>query len=494
MKIFQKQNIVRMLALMSMIISIVGCTSSPSDESEATPTPIPTAVIPTKPTYTVERGEVTEEMQFTARVAPVVQEELFFRSNGRVRNVYFEEGDEVESGEVIADLEFLDDLERQLASDQLRLRRAEINVENAQLALELFVQNKPSPVMVQAQAEKELADAREGVSKAERALGITQLSADKADIDAAYAQMILAEEALERTRERFEPYANKPENNLNRARLQAELSAAEQKYESAVRRYNAMRGTASETEQGVAAANLAVAQAHLADAQIEWDRVRENPVPRGYDEELTLKENDLELAKIALDETKVNVADVESAIADAQIAAPFDGILTSLRVDDGRAVEAFKVYSVVSDMTSLELSANITSDDMQYLEEGMPITANLSSRPSETFNGTIRYLPYGRLGDEVEDEKTTRIALDDVGADELGLENGDLMRVTVVLEHKDDVLWLPPQAIRTFEGRKFVVVQADGFQQRVDVKIGIEGDDRVEIESGLEEEQIVISP
>jgi multidrug efflux pump subunit AcrA (membrane-fusion protein) len=63
-----------------------------------------------------------------------------------------------------------------------------------------------------------------------------------------------------------------------------------------------------------------------------------------------------------------------------------------------------------------------------------------------------------------------------------------------VLEQKEDVLWLPPQAIRTFEGRKFVVVQEDGFQQRVDVKVGIEGDDRTEIEEGVEEGQIVVSP
>jgi multidrug efflux pump subunit AcrA (membrane-fusion protein) len=434
---------------------------------------------------------VIEEMQFTARVAPVVQKELFFRTDGRVRNVYMEEGDEVESGQVIADLEFLDDLERQLAADQLRLRRAEINVENAQLALDLFKQNKPSSITIQAQAEKELADAEQAVSKAARALGLTQLTADQADIDAAYAQVVLAQEALDRAKERFEPYANRPENNLTRANLQAALSAAEQNYESAVRRYNAMTGTASETEQGVAAADLAVAQARLADAQAEWERVQENPVPQGYDEELALKENELQLAQISFEETKVSVADVESAIADSQITAPFDGVVTSLRLDDGRAVEAFRVYAVVSDMDSLELSANLTSEDMQYLEQGMAVTASLSSRPGETYDGTIRYLPYGVSVDEDEDAKTTRVTLD---TEELDLEQGDLMRVTVILEQKDDVLWLPPQAIRTFEGRKFVVVQADGFQQRVDVTIGIEGDDRTEIESGLEEGQIVVSP
>jgi multidrug efflux pump subunit AcrA (membrane-fusion protein) len=493
MKHYLKKCLIMLMVVMSIIVSTTSCSSSSPEEAAATPTPIPTAVIPTKPTYTVERGEVTEEMQFTARVAPVVQEELFFRTNGRVRGVYVEEGDEVEAGQVLADLEYLDDLERQLTSDQLRLRRAEINVENAQLALELFKQNIPSPEMVLAQAEKNLADANQTVSKAERALGMTQLTADQADIDAAYAQVVLTKEALERARERFEPYANKPENNLNRARLQAEFSAAEQRYESAVRQYNAMTGTASETEQGVAAADLAVAQAQLADAQAEWERVQENPVPKGYEEELALKENELELSSISYEEIQVSVADVESAIADAQIVAPFDGVVTSLRVRDGRSVEAFNIYSVVSDMTALELSANLTNEEMQYLEEGMTVTAQLSSRPGDIYNGTIRYLPYGLTVDETEDDKTTRITLE-LDPEELSLEEGDLMRVTVVLEHKDDVLWLPPQAIRTFEGRKFVVVQEAGYQQRVDVTTGIEGDNRIEIEDGLEEGQIVVSP
>lgn len=493
MKLKRSKNLVILLVLMSMIVSVIGCSTSSPEEADATPTPIPTAVIPTKPTYTVKRGAVTEEMQFTARIAPVVQEELFFRANGRVRNIYVEEDDEIEAGQIIADLEFLDDLERQLASDQLRLRRSDINVENAQLALDLFKKNTPSSDMVLALAAKDLADAEETVSKTARALGLTQLTADQADIDAAYAQVVLTEEALERARERFEPYAKKPENNINRARLQADLSAAEQKYESAVIRYNAMTGTASETVQGVAAADLAVAQAQLADAQAEWDRVQENPVPRDYDQELALTENELELAKIAYEETLVSVADVESAIADAQMVAPFDGVVTNLRVSDGRSVEAFKVYSVVSDMNSLELSASLTSEDMQYLEKGMEVNAHLSSRPGETYSGTIRYLPYGVPIEELEEEQTTRITLD-VGSEDLGLETGDLMRVTVVLEHKDDVLWLPPQAIRTFEGRKFVVLQADGYQQRVDVTTGITGDDRVEIESGVEEGQVVVSP
>jgi multidrug efflux pump subunit AcrA (membrane-fusion protein) len=74
------------------------------------------------------------------------------------------------------------------------------------------------------------------------------------------------------------------------------------------------------------------------------------------------------------------------------------------------------------------------------------------------------------------------------------VEPGDLVRVTVVLEQKEDVLWLPPAAIRTFEGRKFVVVQEGAGQRQVDVTLGIESEERVEIETGLEEDQVVIGP
>jgi RND family efflux transporter MFP subunit len=482
-----------LLLIASTLLTLISCSSTASpDQEQATPTPVPTAIVPTKPTYNVQRGEVIEEIQFSGRVAPVIQESLFFRTSGRVRNVYVEEGDTVTAGQVIADLEFLDDLERQLATDQLSLRRAEIYVENAQIALDLFVLNKPTPEMVQAEAAWALAEAQDAVTRAQRAFGITQATANQSSIDAAYAQMLMAEQALERAKTNFEPFANKPETNLTRARLQAALSAAQQNYDDAVRQYNAFTGGVSESAQDLASAELLVAQAQLADAQAEWERVQANPIPAGYDEELRLKQNELELAQISYEETKVRVADIEDTIAAAQIIAPIDGVISKLLLGIGRSVEEFKEYVIVSDMTSLEVSASLTSEEMASLEEGMVVSAELLSRPGDTYTGIIRRLPYGTAATEEEDT-TTRISLD-VNPEEAGLEEGDLMRVTVVLEKKESVLWLPPQAIRTFEGRKFVVVQEEGYQQRVDVKIGIEGEDRTEILEGLQEGQIVVAP
>jgi len=66
--------------------------------------------------------------------------------------------------------------------------------------------------------------------------------------------------------------------------------------------------------------------------------------------------------------------------------------------------------------------------------------------------------------------------------------------VRIILGERHDVLWLPPEAIRIYEGRRFVVVREGETQRRADVTIGVIGKERVEIPEGLEEGRIVIAP
>jgi multidrug efflux pump subunit AcrA (membrane-fusion protein) len=51
---------------------------------------------------------------------------------------------------------------------------------------------------------------------------------------------------------------------------------------------------------------------------------------------------------------------------------------------------------------------------------------------------------------------------------------------------------LPPQAVRSFEGRRFVVVREGERQRRQDVKIGIVSSDRVEILDGLKAGDVIV--
>jgi len=192
----------------------------------------------------------------------------------------------------------------------------------------------------------------------------------------------------------------------------------------------------------------------------------------------------------------LDLIDLQAQITDTLILAPFDGKVTAVSTAEGKAVQGFKPVIIVADPSELEARAELSTDDMKKLSEGQKVAVVPIEYPGQELEGSIRALPYpygsgGSVTDLDEKDRATHVT---VLLNGLDLEAGNLVRVTVVLERKDDVLWLPRAAIRTFEGRKFVVIQEGAGQRQVDVTLGIESEDRFEIVDGLEEGQVVIGP
>lgn len=384
--------------VLALVILISGCALLPANrtqqiatDEDATPTPIPTRVVARKPTYTVKLGEIVDELTFSGRIAAVSQEDLFFRSTGRVRALFFKRNDMVKAGDIIAELE-IDNLERDLISANLDLERAQVRLDSALRELNY---------------EQENAQASLDIAKLQLSLLRRQTPVSPEDIAIQERRTDMAEIAVNRLSHGVDPLL---ENDVARAELQ--------------------------------------------------------------------------------------VTKLEKAIADSQVTAPFDGQLKSVSLLAGQAVEAYKNVVVIADVESLEVSADLLSNQMDKLEEGMITSVTLVSRPGLLLEGTVRQLPFpyggSSAGSTVEElDKSTRITLDQSAA-EAEYEEGDLVRVTVELERKDGVLWLPPQALRNFDGRRFAVIQDGEAQSRVDVTIGIQTTERVEIEEGLEEGQVVI--
>ncbi|KPL06460.1 hypothetical protein AMJ86_08425 [bacterium SM23_57] len=489
-----------LFAFLLMILILTGCNNAAPD-ANATPTSIPTQIVPSKPVYEVQRGDVIKELEFSGRISPVQEKELFFREDGYVKKVYAAKGDTVTAGQVIAELENLPDLERQKALNQYQVRLAELDLADVQLDFELFELSLPDPETLQAEALQAVIEAEKAVQDAEAAYNRTQTTVGQTTIDAAYAQMVLAENELDHAKKAFEPYAGKPATNLTRAHLQSQLSAVQQEYDAAVRQYNALTGTTSELDQALAESNLISAQIALTKAESELERLQALPYPIGYQQELILRQNAVERAQIIVDQTKLTAEDLDVAILDSQIVAPFNGQILFLGLAEGRSIGAFERAVVLADTDSLDVRAELTGTELQGLTEGMPVLVELFNAPGEPVVGSISQLPsFSSSSDDAttEADSSTRIQLD-IPPTEAGFNLNDLVRVKVILEQKEDVLWLPPQAVRSFEGRNFVVIQDAGGQQRIDVKIGIKSGDRVEIlwvegVENISEGQVVVGP
>ena len=84
-------------------------------------------------------------------------------------------------------------------------------------------------------------------------------------------------------------------------------------------------------------------------------------------------------------------------------------------------------------------------------------------------------------------DQTTRVA-----ATLPNVAEGQLIDIQMPLQVSQNVLWLPPAAIRTFQSRTFVVLQTPDGPRSVDVVLGLQTTDRVEIKSGLKEGDVVI--
>ena len=357
------------LLILSVSLLLTGCLGqSPSSsqvDEEPTPTPLPTTAALAKPTYTVERGEIVEELDFMARISPLVQEELAFRVDGFIKTIYVRPGDEVKTGDVLIELEGIDELERQARLNELDLRKVEINAEIAQIRYDMFLLDTPTW------------------------------------------------------------------------------------------RYN-------------------------------------------YEQLLAIEQRELELAQIAVEEAALYGESLAESVATSRLLAPFDGQILYLNADEGDRVAAYDPIGMVADVSVLEANATLGDDVMEQLEEGMPVLIiSGGNRQEVSLEGVIRYLPYpygsSKPGEGTTNDGSARIELLQM-PESVGLELADRVRVEVVIERHSDVLWLPPQAVRQFQGRNFVVVQDGELQRRVDVTLGVQTEDRWEILDGLEEGWIVVGP
>jgi len=116
------------LALAVSLLLVAG--SSCASGRNPTPTAVPPGSDADQQVYSVQRGDVVRVVEFVARVAPVQEAELYFRTDGYLLQLLAQRGDLVQEGDVLAQLE-MTDLRRQLDAAQLDLEQAQIESSRA---------------------------------------------------------------------------------------------------------------------------------------------------------------------------------------------------------------------------------------------------------------------------------------------------------------------------------------------------------------------------
>jgi RND family efflux transporter MFP subunit len=218
--------------------------------------------------------------------------------------------------------------------------------------------------------------------------------------------------------------------------------------------------------------------------------------------EIRIQELQVELAEISLaevisqnnlDDTTNSLEAIETQLDLARVYAPVDGLIVSVTAA-GRVVTTDTVVFVIGDPNQLEVVAvpdrSQATEQFKQMFEGMPAGVTLDAQPDISLTGKVTELPspYGR---GPSNDAIVRIVLDQAPSLET-YQAGDKVTVKIELANKQGILWLPPAAVHQVGGRTFVISDSGSGPQRIEIEIGVQTQDKVEILSGLKEGQAVI--
>lgn len=199
------------------------------------------------------------------------------------------------------------------------------------------------------------------------------------------------------------------------------------------------------------------------------------------------------MESLGIDPNAVVADEIDAQVAQARAFAPATGTVISA-VTVGRNVSPTTPAFMLGDPNQLEVIADLPAGDGEVKDmfEGMPVVVIVDAKAGVELTGRIRQLPspYGTGSGE---EHVIRVILDAAPSADT-YQSGDKVTVKLVLASKEDILWLPPEAIRSAGGRTFVIINSENGPKRVDIEVGLQTRDMVEIVSGLTDGQVVVGP
>lgn len=289
--------------------------------------------------------------------------------------------------------------------------------------------------------------------------------------------------------------------------------------------------TAVETARaGVDAARAAIrrAEAEVSRWQAEYDRidrlVRDRAVTEGLRDETQSKleaakaareevEAEIRLAEAALDQSEaehvrsqtdvavgeahVRVAEADLRHAEAmvsytRITAPFDGVITKRYVDTGHLTEpggSRDPLFTIARTDTVRVSIGVPEVDAPLVKVGAPAEVRVPVLGGRVVEGVVSRISWAL-------DRSTRTLRAEIDLDNPGqeLQSGLYVYASIIAAERENALSLPVSAIvKDPEGVPFCMVLVDGKVRRQLLEIGLSDGSRVEIVSGLADEDVVIT-
>lgn len=298
--------------------------------------------------------EVTRVVSATGVVLPVRWATLSFKMGGQVEDILVQEGDQVQEGQLLIQLDN-SDLEDAVA-------QAEAGLATAQATL---AQVEAGP------RAEELAVAQAGLAAAQAQLAKLRTGPTQEEITAARGALETATIALQQAQAAYDEVSWLEEIREMPQALALQQATAE--YEIAKAKYEALI-------RGASAEDIAAAQAEVDRARASLELLRVGARP----EDVAVADAQIAQAELALSQAL-------SALEDASLTAPFAGTVGSLRVRKGEMVSPGTAVVTLGDVSEFRVeTTDLNEIDIYLVEVGQEVDLTFDALPERTIRGVVR--------------------------------------------------------------------------------------------------------
>ncbi len=204
----------------------------------------------------------------------------------------------------------------------------------------------------------------------------------------------------------------------------------------------------------------------------------------------------LDAAKQRLALWDIPIRDIERLIETGEtrktlaLYAPSSGAVTEMMVRHGMEVLTDTHLYTIADLSRVWIYANVYEYELPWIKVGQRANVEISYLPDQNFEGTVTYI------DPFLDAKTrtARVRLEQANPDGL-LKPEMFANVSILADTRPEALSISEEALIRSGRRNLVMIAlGEGRFEARPVEIGLEtGDGWVEIRSGLEEGEVIVS-
>ena len=186
--------------------------------------------------------------------------------------------------------------------------------------------------------------------------------------------------------------------------------------------------------------------------------------------------------------TRVKTGDVVAKLKNRTITAPFDGVIGKRNFSDDINVSESSIVIDIEDASFLFIDVDVPEIFAPFIKKGLGVDVKFSGNKNKTYNGKVDSL--ASKIDVGNRSLRLRVRMQNLNSEILP---GALMEVTIKYNERVS-LGIPDTSV-ILEGNKVYIykVDKDNVTKRVEVKVGNRNKGYLEVETGLNEGDIVVA-